>query len=871
MKRFEIFYNPYEQETRILVDNHDIKEESAYSRLRKIVEKGTPLQSWIDPIPHKGWEGFINEMVSNDCYDEVEISFHGRKIDYEDLQRACDAGNAKRKKEKQLKIDYQLVDELSDKTMADNVEMVKQQILSQEFAKIVNESKDNSSIKKEYERLKQYYGKEKDKEFKVIFAGIYNCGKSTILNTLIRHEVLPTAGTTCTAKNCRIRHDSSLGNKVSLTCYDKKEKVVVPTETFENDEECLKRFWEITPLGAEESIPPEVQTIEISLDLSHLYPTKEMEKEFNLVIVDTPGCNSSETSDANKKSEDVNKQEVLDNEHMKIALQAISSGEKEMVVICTNTANDFPTDLGDFLHAIYQSMEEDAGNFNDRFIFAQNCCDATIYSGGDSLEGRKNGFATKLMKPEKYGFKNNESAPNFIPRVMMLSAGVKSAIQKGAANFSVADIKASTEKKDMRQRYRNFSENIVEFPDKNYYLMQVCDIPEYRKVELQKRFDDAMQVGNTEEAVSIQTGMECLEIAIKDYIERYAYPFKIRALRKSFGPLLEAVVSQTETENRLLDEHMVNLGKDESEKKEVELQKKTQEEIKSKLDLLKKKVKQQEDRINQISFDRSEFKKISDDVEVELEKSDIIGKARVKGAKYKKDEMDELFVGVENAFSFAFADASVKFEKLNERYQKQLEAICKELKCIVEELKSDKEYCFYGYKFEDSLGVKKLEDLDKDSLWKEVENTREKKTELKTKRNSIKDETYKWWQFGKRITRFFAPDTVTESVVEEYYSAEPLLKCLNDALKNFVDLCNNTADNYEVDIKEMGAQAKKMASDIPKSIEETMQRIDEFKGTLDECGQNMDLLNEKVKISRDKLEFLHGLIKSIEFGGNENE
>lgn len=864
MKRFEIFYNPYEQETRILVNNHDIKEEPAYSRLRKIIEKGTPLQSWIDPIPHKSWEGFINEMVSSDCYDEVEIIFHGREIDYEDLQRACDAGNAKREKEKQLLIKYMpLKDKVSDAEMAKNVEKVKRQIMSDEFAKIVYESKENLLIKREYERLTRYYSKETDKEFKVVFAGVFSSGKSTILNTLIRHEVLPTAGGTCTAKICRIKHDAQLKNKIRLSCYDEDNNIVVPAEIFEKDEDCYKRFYEITPLNAKSSVPPEVHTIELNLDLSHLYPSKEMEEKFTLVLVDTPGCDSPDTSDADKEI----------NEHKEIAKEAINSSEKEMVILCTPANRNFTLGgIGDFIHEIFDSMQKDSGEFNDRFLFVQNLCDKATYDNEqETLEGKKAGFAKKLMNPSQYGFKKGENAPDFIPRILMLSAGVQLAIQKGLANLDEDEVDLLNKKEQtLHDDYKGFRSKIKR-ENHDYFLTDVCDIPEYRKAGLQKKFEEAMQDRNFEKAVSIQTGMECLEIAIKDYIERYAYPFKIRALRKSFGPLLEAVVSQTETENRLLDEHMVNLGKDESEKKEVELQKKTQEEIKSKLDLLKKKVKQQEDRINQISFDRSEFKKISDDVEVELEKSDIIGKARVKGAKYKKDEMDELFVGVENAFSFAFADASVKFEKLNERYQKQLEAICKELKCIVEELKSDKEYCFYGYKFEDSLGVKKLEDLDKDSLWKEVENTREKKTELKTKRNSIKDETYKWWQFGKRITRFFAPDTVTESVVEEYYSAEPLLKCLNDALKNFVDLCNNTADNYEVDIKEMGAQAKKMASDIPKSIEETMQRIDEFKGTLDECGQNMDLLNEKVKISRDKLEFLHGLIKSIEFGGNENE
>ena len=601
--------------------------------------------------------------------------------------------------------------------------------------------------------------------------------------------------------------------------------------------------------------------------MSHLYPTKEMEKEFNLVIVDTPGCNSSETSDANKKSEDVNKQEVLDNEHMKIALQAISSGEKEMVVICTNTANDFPTDLGDFLHAIYQSMEEDAGNFNDRFIFAQNCCDATIYSGGDSLEGRKNGFATKLMKPEKYGFKNNESAPNFIPRVMMLSAGVKSAIQKGAANFSVADIKASTEKKDMRQRYRNFSENIVEFPDKNYYLMQVCDIPEYRKVELQKRFDDAMQVGNTEEAVSIQTGMECLEIAIKDYIERYAYPFKIRALRKSFRPLLEAVAAQVKTESDLLEKYRADLEGKKSEQRIDEQRKEEQEEVERALRLLEEKINKQKEKISNISFDKSQFQNISYEMVQDITPlRNTLRKDNDEGKAYTKDEMMKKMEEVQVVFYSAFQKASSKYKEVEKGYQLQLEEICNNLRSVYDEMQTDENYNFVGYNFEKSLGVQKVKELDIDALRKEVENTKENKTVIK--KNAVKDEVYKWWQFGKKISQYFAPETI--SVNENFYSMKPVMNCLINTAAEFETLCKETTKKYEDDINGMKNMAINMAEAIPADINATIDKIKHFKKSLIECGENICELNKLEILVRDKKEFLEGMIATIEIGGSRS-
>ena len=149
------------------------------------------------------------------------------------------------------------------------------------FAGLVNAQGTESTVYKDYQKLEENYKRTKQKDFKIVFAGLYSSGKSTILNSIIRHNVLPTSDKTCTAKTCRIRHDGTLKNSITLECFDKAGNTVVPKETFKTDEECLERFWKITPLGSSVSVPKNVDVIELSMDLSHLYPSKEMEKAFN--------------------------------------------------------------------------------------------------------------------------------------------------------------------------------------------------------------------------------------------------------------------------------------------------------------------------------------------------------------------------------------------------------------------------------------------------------------------------------------------------------------------------------------------------------------------------------------------------------------
>lgn len=406
------------------------------------------------------------------------------------------------------------------------------------------------------------------------------------------------------------------------------------------------------------------------------------------------------------------------------------------------------------------------------------------------------------------------------------------------------------------------------------FLSNVCDVTEYLKNDYQRKFAKNIEEGDEASAVAIQSGMDCIEDAIRDYIARYAYPFKVRDLMGTFDMLLQVVSNMTEFEDAKLKKKIEDMGKGISEREEVEKEKEEQENIKEKLALLETKVDEQKQKINAIYFDEKKFSKIREDMEVAIESKNDVERVREINNRFSEEEIQELVVSIDEIFSSAWDDAIGRFEILTGEYKKQLEEICQGLEAISEELQNGEDYSFNGYSFANSLGVEKIKRLDVDSLRKQVETTKETITEGKyiKARNPIKDEEYNWWQFGKKLKRLLASDTIDKYIEEkkDIYNAEPLQKYLDDTLADFRELCKETARNYSDDIQRMKKQALKMASDIPEDIEATAKRIATFIEKINKYGSDINALEKEMEGIKEKKEFLQSLIDAIKVGGGDD-
>ena len=88
------------------------------------------MQTWIEPIPYLNWNGFVDEISDPENNDEVHIIFSGRKIDFQDLQYAIEAQNAKRSEDTRVRYQYEHKKVLDDKILSQNIEEVVRELKS---------------------------------------------------------------------------------------------------------------------------------------------------------------------------------------------------------------------------------------------------------------------------------------------------------------------------------------------------------------------------------------------------------------------------------------------------------------------------------------------------------------------------------------------------------------------------------------------------------------------------------------------------------------------------------------------------------------------------------------------------------------------
>ena len=213
MKNIYIKYDPYEMITEFKVNGTSVMEmQYRHPWLDKVLREKSliPLQSWIDPVPSEKWEGLLSYLKNmND--DTFSISFCGRKIDFGDLKESLK--NQNQKLGNIIIIDYPKEKQqflLSDSEMKTAIDEVVSIMSEERFATMVKAS-ENINLKNKYATMQEKVKAIANKEFRVVFTGIYSSGKSTVINALVGKNVLPQAEGTCTDKICYIKHSKEYG------------------------------------------------------------------------------------------------------------------------------------------------------------------------------------------------------------------------------------------------------------------------------------------------------------------------------------------------------------------------------------------------------------------------------------------------------------------------------------------------------------------------------------------------------------------------------------------------------------------------------------------------------------------------------------
>lgn len=872
MRDIEIHYNPYKMKTTMCIEGIDVCQSSDYSSIKEFIEHNIPLQTWIEPIPYLNWNGFVDEISDPENNDEVHIIFSGRKIDFQDLQYAIEAQNAKRSEDTRVRYQYEHKKVLDDKILSQNIEEVVRELKSDRFRKLVKQRK-TQGLNEKYKDLDANYKRAKENEFYIVFAGVYSSGKSTLLNALIRHDVLPTSSQTCTSKNCRIKHNPLLKNSIALTCYDDDKNVVIPKQIFNNDKECAQEFLKISPVEETEiqELYINVSTMELEVDLSHLYPKDVSDDKFTIVLIDTPGMDSAQSSKNGN------------NRHAETALEAIGMDSKPMILLCADANKYEDKSIGEFMREIIEQSKKEESGFNDRFLFLMNKSDAIEYKKQykESAENTKKRFAEYLTDPSKWNIGGDEEemqrmaedASHFVPRIFMTAARVAYAIEKEAIEEDNDD----SEMDALYETYRAFRKKVCKStPDPDYCLAEYCDIPNYRKSEIEIEYKNSLQKDKVQ-ATKLQCGLVSVESAIKDYINRYAYPIKVRDLLETFEDILDDVNSFTNATLAQLKQAKVELGEKNGERKEVSRRKENAEEKIAALEIAKEKINLKAQELEKIQFDsekmNGEMKRILREINTD---SDIqyfrahyySGVNTGQKSRYEVEaDIKSRISNIKRLLDSKVYEIKQVLESVKKEYDNQSQEIFNMVRDTVSELVNAGVLNQGEYKFTDSVWWKmNLGDISSAQLISDVKTTVvDRTTRIVQTRNKKKEEWSSSLNPFKWIGSRFMDDYIgVEKKVAGSYKTEKAMQRINDYINDLDEKSKQMEEDFKNNLEIKKMEVGDLVNRILQEVKNFLEDVKNQELRIESLSDSIENLDGEIQKNNEMYLWLNHLKTKIE-------
>lgn len=856
MRKVYIKYDPYEMKSTVIVDGKEIqKNRHCDANLKRYLDGNIhmPIQSWIDPIDRDNWKGLLKILCDMGDKDIV-VEFSGRRIDYEDVQTSLVAQNESRKLGANLTF-CELVEEIiPDSEMKRNIEEVIKLMLTDRFAEIVTDSKSEELITK-YARMKKTYDEIDAKEFRIVFTGTYSSGKSSTINALIGKNLLPTATGTCTAKICRIIHDSDVNGIATVKYeYNGREKTFV-CETSDEVQDRIR------------VVEDSVDGIEVYTDLSSLYPDG-VQSDFKIVIVDTPGTDSATGNDTEKFEDEAKR--LSKKSHIELTKEILGSKQKEMVVLISDEKFE-DENIVELLDIIEESAESDEGAFNDRFLFVMNMCDSLSYSNqGETLGNYVKNFITNIKKVP-----NSTRVRNIVnPRVFPITSGVALAVVNGYVT-EPGIVEGMTKKAELYGYYESFCKKVYYYPHEklednfekyigqiktqypnyhNFCLEKQSAVSEATKYKYEQMLDGELSVP---ERVLIHSGVPALENAIQEYIKSYAYPIKVRQLLGCFEDILKELISLNNKELEELEDAKKSYGDAVSAREKTEEEKAREEErqatlvnIKVKMENVKGKVDLIKETVPEINGIRSSFYGI---------KNSIAGK--VAGRKeVLKSEGDRIISDISAQIDSLLGQINDTIREVKAKKRAATDDLYKEFISYLEELEAVGLMQNGSFSLKDTVAYKKI--IDKDSF---------KKAEVDTRDESNPNKHH--IEFGYGIGNFFSsigrawktrkePDTIKKTYIniEKYISDN--INPIEAEIDKYVEKLKL---DYQGDIQSLKDETKNRVDRVLVLITEKDTTISAMREKAKEFASNEDIYSEQIKRIEDVRNYLDSLISMIEY------
>jgi len=464
MTEFVIEYNPYLVRSVFKCNGKTLGEDTTIG-----ARSGQRLQILLGPST--GWRGLIYEIADFCADSEVNIIFKGRRIDYEDLEYASF------RYEGGVFFTTELVEGKSDAAVMSELDGIIDEIRESGIPGLDADDERGKSIFDAYEDAKSGF-------FDVSVIATMSSGKSTLINSLLHTELLPSENKACTATVAYILDNDEIDGFEAECRGADNETVVHPRAPI--DAELLRQY------NADEA----VHHIYIEGNIPSIKNSK-----IRLRLLDTPGPNNSR-----------------DENHGRLTGSIIKK-TNSIILYVMNATQIGINDDHQLLWDISNEMSRAGKQSRDRFIFVVNKCDALDEERGETLD-RLLSYVTEYLAG--FGIKD----PVLIPT----SARLALLIRKDR----MGDKLTRKERMELESVEDFIKSPLLHFEKYATLTPGVREEMEYRL----GKYRSSEETADLEALV--HTGLPVVEATVNEYIDKYAYPIKINdAVRDILNLLAE--------------------------------------------------------------------------------------------------------------------------------------------------------------------------------------------------------------------------------------------------------------------------------------------------------------------------------------------
>ena len=415
------------------------------------------------------WALTFMEKMDARCNDSTySISFEGIERDYNFLE---DAAKEYMRTHPDVKISVHAEDNITPKQKFD------------ELKKLFN----RMQCETPFEELKspdltELFNKAMSSEFEMAVVATMSSGKSTLINAMLGRDLLPARNEATTANLARI-HDVDGQTNFKAIAYNKDHEEI---ETIENATQ--KDMEDLNNRGNNVEAADFVSFIEVYGDIQGIESSN-----LQLVMTDTPGPNNSQNI-----------------EHQEHTYSLFKKEYKPMILYVLNASQLGTNDDNSLLRHVAEAMAEGGRQSQDRFIFALNKADEFDPERGEDIDN-------VILRVKEYLEQHKVYNPKIFPCDARSAKVFRQYLNGQPMTETEEDDILPRHSKIVKREWRHFSDKAP--------LSLSC------RKQLNAMLDEADREADEEKRsimkALVYTGVPAIELAISEYLSKYALPAKL--------------------------------------------------------------------------------------------------------------------------------------------------------------------------------------------------------------------------------------------------------------------------------------------------------------------------------------------------------